>query len=465
MAELVWRGKASHRRRAGARAARAEPRDDELFGDSPDGGWRNRLIHGDTADVLPSLLPALAGRVALVYIDPPFDTGSDFAFRVAIPGATNGAARLSVPAYEDSSGLDAWLSSFHDTARCLHELLVEGGSLYVHLDTHVVHYAKVLLDEVFGPGAFQREIVWRIGWVSGFKSRANNWIRNHDAILFYAKKGASPVFHKQYLPYPPGYVRRGGARPRGPGYPIDDVWNGSAIDRLDSIQIKSFSREKVGFPTQKNESLVARIVRASSSPGDLVLDCFAGSGTTAIVAERLDRRWIACDASPVAIHATRKRLLALGAARPFVVQSAALAQSAAEDAAAGAARAGARRLSARASVDGPVARVVLDSFTMPPEVAPPSARAHVREWSQWIDGWCVDWDHRGGPLRAAFVARRRDGAPLELEAVHRYELPGRYVVLVRAYDVLGGVTAERLRVVVSREPAVGRSAQTSARRS
>ena len=88
------------------------------------------------------------------------------------------------------------------------------------------HYAKVVLDEVIGPGAFQREIIWRIGWVSGFKSRARGWIRNHDTILFYAKGGRPATFHKEYVPYPPGYMRRDGAAPTGQGYPVDDVWNG-----------------------------------------------------------------------------------------------------------------------------------------------------------------------------------------------------------------------------------------------
>ena len=143
-------------------------------------------------------------------LDPPFVTGSDFDFLAAIPGAPEGAPRIAVPAYRDAAGLDAWLTHFDSVARLLRELLADGGSLYVHLDAHVAHYAKVLLDEVFGAGAFQREIIWRIGWVSGFKSRARNWVRNHDAILFYAKGGRGFTFHKEYIPYPEGYVRRDG---------------------------------------------------------------------------------------------------------------------------------------------------------------------------------------------------------------------------------------------------------------
>ena len=400
----------------------------------------NRLVLGAAEDVLPGLAVELRGRVALAYVDPPFDTGGSFDYLASIPEAAEGAPRIAVPAYSDSRGLDAWLDWFHEVATGLHDLLAEGGSLYVHLDAHAAHYAKVLLDEVFGPGAFQREIVWRIGWVSGFKSRARGWIRNHDTLLFYAKGGRPATFHKEYVPYPAGYVRRDGVPPRGPGYPIEDVWNASELDRMDSIQIVSFSGEKVGYPTQKNESLVARVVRASSNPGDVVLDCFVGSGTTAVVAEKLGRRWLACDASPLAVHATRKRLLAIPGAAPFVLQSAGprVAPSAAD-----------RKLAARAVVDGRDCAIELASFALPRRAVPPDARAAVSHWSQWIDGWCVDWDHKGGPLRPGSGAwRARGRGPLALRATHTYARPGRRVALVRVYDLLGGATTASVEIHV-----------------
>jgi hypothetical protein len=444
MPELVWKEKHRNGAHAHPWPAAFPLRTDEQYGDVGGDSWFNRLVLGDKTQVLAGLLGELAGKVSLVYIDPPFDTGGDFHFQATIPGAGDGAPRVTIPAYRDARGLDAWLQWFFETAELLRALLADHGSLYVHLDAHVAHYAKVVLDEVFGAPAFQREIIWRIGWVSGFKSRARNWIRNHDVILFYAKGGARRVsFHKEYIPYPPGYVRRDGAAPRGPGYPLEDVWNGSDLDRLDSIQIMSFSGEKVGFPTQKNERLVARIVRASSSPGDLVLDCFAGSGTTAVVAEKLGRRWIACDVSPIAIHATRKRLLGLPDVRPFIVQSAR-----------GGEETPARKLSARVVVDGPMATIELDSFAMPARAAPARARRSVAHWSQWIEGWCIDWDHRGGALHAGSRAwRPRGQARLPLSATHAYDGPGRYVALVKAFDVLGGATTKAVRVEVARAKA------------
>jgi hypothetical protein len=432
MAELVWKGKGR------ARRPRVRPlHTTEVHGVVAAAGWQNRLVHGEAERVLPGMLGELAGKVALVYVDPPFDTGGAFDYLAAIPGAPEGTPRVAVPAYEDARGLDAWLAWFHETATQLHELLADGGSLYVHLDAHAAHYAKVLLDEIFGADAFQREIVWRIGWVSGFKSRARGWIRNHDTLLFYAKGGRPATFHKEYIPYPEGYVRRDGAKPTGPGYPIEDVWNASELDRMDSIQIMSFSGEKVGYPTQKNESLVSRVMRASSSPGDLVLDCCAGSGTTPVVAEKLGRRWIACDASPVAIHATRKRLLAMmPEVTPFVVQRAGEA-----------ARPGGK-LGARADVEGRTCTLELESFVPRATGLPADMRAAVTHWSQWLEGWCVDWEHEGGgPLRSgARVWRTRRG--LALSATHVYDRPGRHVALVKGFDVLGGEATSAVRVDV-----------------
>jgi hypothetical protein len=411
-------------------------------------GWRNRLVHGDALGVMRALLPEFAGRVSLVYVDPPFDTGGDFDFQASIPGAPDDVPRVAVRAYRDAKGLDAWIAWFAEAAGTLRDVLADGGSLYVHLDAHAAHYAKVVLDEVFGPGAFQREIVWRIGWVSGYKARSRGWIRNHDTLLFYAKGGRPSAFHKEYVPYPEGYVRRDGKPPKGDGVPVDDVWNAHPLDRMDSIQIVSFSGEKVGYPTQKNEALLARIIRASSNPGDVVLDAFVGSGTTAVVAEKLGRRWIACDASPVAIHAARKRLLSLAKVAPFVVERTEGLTS--PDASA--APAGRRSLRARVRVDGRQATIDLLSFAFAARTmsaVPAAARAGVTHWSQWIDGYCIDWDHRAGVLNAGSrVWRARGQARLPLAATHAYAAPGSYVALVKAFDVLGGAATRALRVDV-----------------
>ncbi len=305
----------------------------------------------------------------------------------------------------------------------------------MHLDAHVAHYAKVVLDEVMGSSAFQREIVWRIGWISGFKSRARGWIRNHDTLLFYAKGGRPATFHKEYVPYPPGYVRRDGAAPTGKGYPVDDVWNGSEIDRLDSIQIMSFSGEKVGYPTQKNEALVARIVRASSNPGDLVLDCCAGSGTTAAVASKLGRRWIASDAAAIAIHVARRRLAVLGGASPFVIERDARVAARGEE----------RKLGVRTVTLGAQCTLTLTSYGMPRHA---SSALPGTSFPQQLEGWCVDWDSQGDTLRVSSSAWRTRRGELPCSATHHFERPGRYRIRVRAYDVLGGSATRVVPVLV-----------------
>ncbi|MGH7146200.1 MAG: DNA-methyltransferase, partial [Planctomycetota bacterium] len=232
----------------------------------------------------------------------------------AAAAAANSAGQAA--AYSDlwPGGLPGYLAMLRPRLTAMHALLAPTGSFYIHLDCTVVHYVKVLLDEIFGAGSFQREIIWRIGWVSGFKSRAKNWIRNHDTILFYTKHPTRFFFAKQYVPHPAGYSRRGGGQ-GAHGIPVDDVWNANAAeaelagaDSLDSIQIKSFSREKTGYPTQKNLALLKRVIAASCPPDGLVADFFSGSGTTALAAAQSSRRFVACDQGAVATDIARQRL-------------------------------------------------------------------------------------------------------------------------------------------------------------
>ena len=277
------------------------------FGGNGD-GWHNMLIFGDNLQAMKTLLKmkeqgqlvnADGSRgVKLVYIDPPFATRKEF------------AGAQEEKAYQDKLIGARFVEFLRKRLVMMRELLTSDGSIYVHLDEKKSHYIKVIMDEVFGEHRFQREIVWRIGWLSGFKTQAKNWIRNHDVLLFYT---ASPnfIFNKIYIPYPDDYIRRDGTKPEGEGYPIEDTWNCYDIDRLDSIQIMSFSGEKTGFPTQKNENLLERIIRASSNEGDIILDAFAGSGTTLAVAEKLGRRWVGIDSSKLAIYTIQKRMLNL----------------------------------------------------------------------------------------------------------------------------------------------------------
>ena len=151
------------------------------------------------------------------------------------------------------------------------------------------------MDAIFGWRNFRNEIIWRIGWVSGFKTQKRGWIRNHDTLLYYVmSKEAAKRFNKEYIPYPPDYVRRDGKPPTGTGIPIEDTWNCSEGDRLDSLMIMSFAK-KTGYPTEKPVSLYSRIIRASSKKREVVLDPFAGCATTLVAAEREGRKWVGID--------------------------------------------------------------------------------------------------------------------------------------------------------------------------
>ncbi|MGH1339914.1 MAG: DNA methyltransferase [Nannocystales bacterium] len=284
------------------------------------GSEPDRVLHGDNLDALDALVQTHAQQVDLIYIDPPFSTGGQFqvATRVGKGESRKAPPEIRAPAYSDrfDGGPTGFLQMMAPRLRRMHALLAPHGSFYLHVDPTIGHMAKLLLDEVFGPECFQREIVWRIGWISGFKSKAKNWIRNHDLIYFYVKDPQTFTFNKMYVPYPDGYVRRDGKRPTGKGVPIDDVWNANTSefalrgkDSLDSIQIKSFSGEKCGYATQKNESLARRVIEASSNPGDLVLDAFCGSGTLGVAARGLGRRFVGIDCSASAVHIATKRLL------------------------------------------------------------------------------------------------------------------------------------------------------------
>jgi adenine-specific DNA-methyltransferase len=303
----------------------------DLFAASRDSEWRNRLIWGDKKYVLPALLEEFAGTVKTIYIDPPFFTGDDFSFKVRI-GNDNAFVKqpsmIEQKAYRDTwgKGLEGYIDWFYETLVHLRDLLSDDGSIFVHLDWHVGHYAKVVLDDVFGAGAlngkeepgFRNEIVW---CYSGGGIPQTEFPRKHDVIFWYTK-GSTWKFNTQYRPYSAGTVQRGrtavkgeNAKLRDEGTPINDWW--PDVKRITSPT----DPEKVYFDTQKSEELLTRILAVSSDPEDLVLDCFVGSGTTAVAAERMKRRWIAADLGRFAIHTTRKRLLDIEGLTPFAVQN------------------------------------------------------------------------------------------------------------------------------------------------
>ncbi|RFM22995.1 MAG: site-specific DNA-methyltransferase [Candidatus Thermochlorobacter aerophilum] len=314
-----------------------------LFQQKDDTTWYNRLIWGDKKYVLPSLLPEFAGKVDLIYIDPPFNVGADFSFTTTLPPApddgdeqttfTKEPSIIEQKAYRDTwgRGLDSYLQWFYETVVLLRELLADTGSIYVHLDWHVGHYAKCVLDEVFGYENFRNEIYWYY-YNKMPDTRKGVFPRATDTIYWYVKNKSSnycfnPLTEKRDTPVKQlvrkkvdGKAINARDEEGNVMYQIrdervvDNVWRLSMLQPADRT-------ENLFYQTQKPEALLDRIIKASSNEGDLVLDCFCGSGTTAAVAEKLGRRWIACDLGRFAIHTTRKRLLSIPNVKPFVVQN------------------------------------------------------------------------------------------------------------------------------------------------
>jgi len=346
----------------------------------------NLLIWGDNKLVMSSLMPRFAGKIDLIYIDPPFATGADFTVPVKIEDErlVKEPTAIEIKAYRDTwgCGLASYMQMMYDRLILMRQLLSDGGAIYVHLDWHVGHYVKTLMDEVFGQENFINEIIWKRSQTRSSISR--RFKIAHDSILLYSKssdyffevqfKELAEASKEQYSktdekgrPYrlvpllvsgrrkgetgkpwrgiDPNRCGRNGmhwvtkhakleqyereglivwAKKEGSlpnlkyyldqtkGVPFTDIWDD--IDPLPST-----SDEFVGFPTQKPEDLLERIILTSSKKDDLVADFFCGSGTTLVVAEQLNRRWIGCDLSKFAVHISRKRLLEIPGCKPFQI--------------------------------------------------------------------------------------------------------------------------------------------------
>jgi len=285
----------------------------------PAPGWRNKLIWGDNKYIMASLLPEFAGKINLIYIDPPFATGADFSINVRVGDLewTKEASVIEEKAYRDTwgKGLDSYLQMMYDRLVLMRELLSDNGSIYVHLDYRVVHYVKIITDEIFGKENLLNEVIYGYR-IQGISQRS--WARKHDTLLLYVKDVNKYYFEPQKERV---YYEKPFFNPpqdeQGRYYRdvfVRDVW-----DHDETKPIISGSSEYLRFPTQKSEGLLARIITASSKQEELVADFFCGSGTTGAAAEKLERRWIMADLSKFAIHTARKRFLDIQGCRPFEV--------------------------------------------------------------------------------------------------------------------------------------------------
>lgn len=303
-----------------------------LFGAKPKGlaeeGWRNKLIWGDNLYVLGSLVREFAGRVDLIYIDPPFDTGANFSYKVLVGDGDDpvpGKDRSAVEelAYHDTwgRGTDSYLHMMRQRLVLLRELLAQTGSIFVHLDVHTGPYVKLLMDEVFGRENFQNEIAWYY-YNKMHDSRKRALPKAFDQILYYVKsKQSDYAYHRleEKRDEPVKQLKRVKIDGRmvnardADGNVIYQERDARVVDNVWRIRClqPANKAEWVHFETQKPVDLIERILAVASNPGDLVLDCFVGSGSALVAAERMGRRWIGCDLGRFAIHMTRKRLLDL----------------------------------------------------------------------------------------------------------------------------------------------------------
>ena len=302
------------------------------------GGWTNKLIWGDNSLILSSLVNGpmrnqidKAGGLKLVYIDPPFDVGSDFSMDIEV-GDDSVKKKPSVieeVAYRDTwgKGIDSYASMIYSRIRLIHSLLADDGSIYVHVDYRTSAMVKLILDEIFGSERFRGWLVWSIG--SGAKGR-QQWSNQHNDIFCYSKGDNFTFNHSDSELREPfaelstsmhfNKVDEDGRKYRerivnGKSYIYyaeDGKLVGSVWNDISSMAANSpILNESVGYPTQKPEKLLSRIIKASTNPGDLVGDFFCGSGTTLAVAEKLGRKWIGSDLGRFSIHTTRKRLISI----------------------------------------------------------------------------------------------------------------------------------------------------------
>jgi DNA modification methylase len=281
----------------------------------------DRLILGDNLAVMAGLLPDYEGRIDLIYADPPFFTNRHYPSRVGRGEDSRKPKEWQLAeGYPDAwSSLEAYLDMLYPRLALMHRLLSSSGTLYLHLDWHADAYARLLLDEIFGSDRLLNEIIWVYHGPSPIRTAFN---RKHDTLLVYTKS-ENYTFNVDAVrqPYNPVTVKTFASSPRAGfgkvpnlerGKVPEDWWYFPVVARLHN--------ERTGYPTQKPEALLERIFLASSNPGDLVADFFCGSGTSAIVAARHRRHFIAVDGSWRAAHTAYTRLVEAGTP-PFSFQT------------------------------------------------------------------------------------------------------------------------------------------------
>lgn len=312
----------------------------ESYGTETD-NCMNKIFWGDNLQVMSHLLKEFRGKIDLIYIDPPFDSKADYKKRIKIKDFGN--AETDSSSFEEKQYGDIWtndeyLQFMYERLIIMRELLSDKGSIYLHCDWHKSHHLRMLMDDIFAPNNFINEIIW--GYEDIGSRTVKYFKRKHDTILMYSKTSSEErIFNvtrkrlsestiKRYQPYfdesgkisyrklketNPGVFAKLKGIPNDLDLPWLDINNGAPLSDwwIDISALKNGFAESTAYPTQKPEALLERIIKASSNPGDIVFDCFMGSGTTQAVAMKLGRRFIGADINLGAIQTTTKRLISV----------------------------------------------------------------------------------------------------------------------------------------------------------
>lgn len=312
----------------------------ESYGTETD-NCMNKIFWGDNLQVMSHLLKEFRGKIDLIYIDPPFDSKADYKKKIEIKGigkTTSDSSSFEEKQYGDIWTNDEYLQFMYERLIIMRELLSDKGSIYLHCDWHKSHHLRMLMDDIFAPNNFINEIIW--GYEDIGSRTVKYFKRKHDTILMYSKTSSEErIFNvtrkrlsestiKRYQPYfdesgkisyrklketNPGVFAKLKGIPNDLDLPWLDINNGAPLSDwwIDISALKNGFAESTAYPTQKPEALLERIIKASSNPGDIVFDCFMGSGTTQAVAMKLGRRFIGADINLGAIQTTTKRLISV----------------------------------------------------------------------------------------------------------------------------------------------------------
>ncbi|MEA4922209.1 MAG: site-specific DNA-methyltransferase [Eubacteriaceae bacterium] len=387
------------------------------------GSTENILARGDNLSFMKYLLETkdMKGKIQTIYVDPPFYTKASYqgVFKI-----TEDLPAIKPEAYDDkwTEGMEEYLQMLCSRIFMMKELLADDGLFWIHLDWHVVHYVKVIMDEIFGEKNFINEIIWQ--YKSGGSSK-KHFARKHDTILLYSKNskyklniGKEKSYNREYKPY----------RFKGVEEFCDDLGWYTMVNQKDIWQIDMVgrtSRERTGYATQKPVALLKRIIKSSTDEGDICADFFCGAGGLAAAADDMDRKWICCDLGSLAVGVSQKRFCGSDVQYSLMTEGYETER-------------GADFKATVRKLDDGLTAVSIDSYRIDTEKLPVSdsekEKLFVTDQLQLIDYWSIDTAYNGA-AHCAQIAFAKGDERIETSTVT--DLPVMKEVSIRIVDVFG----------------------------